>query len=307
MTLPSEGPRPAGPILNAFSIDVEDYFHVQGYADVIPRSDWDTLPPRVEKNTDLILRVLEEHGVRGTFFVLGWVARRHPTLVRRIAAAGHEIASHGMDHTLVYTQSPEVFREETCASKALLEDLAQAPVVGYRAATYSITMRSLWALEILAEEGFQYDSSIFPIRHDRYGIVHAPRLPHYIVLGGGERLLEFPLSTLRVLGHNLPVAGGGYFRFFPFPFTAAAFARLNERDRTPFVFYLHPWEIDPDQPRVKTRLFATLRHRLNLDRCMDRLRRLLGRFAFAPVREVLTVHRPQAVVPLESLARGGRG
>ncbi len=295
---------PRNRFLNAFSIDVEDYFHAQVYADVIPRAAWESLPTRVERNTDLILQTLEEHGVHGTFFVLGWVAKRYPSLVRRITAAGHEIASHGMNHTLIYDQSPDTFREESRACKALLEEQVQAPVVGYRAATFSITKRSLWALEILAEEGFRYDSSIFPIWHDRYGIAHAPRLPYNVDLGGDGRLVELPPSTLKVWGHHLPVGGGGYFRLLPLPLTAFAFARLNARERCPVVFYLHPWEVDPDQPRVKTSWLATQRHRLNLGRSLSRLHGLLSRFAFAPVREVLAAHPPQTTVPVESLARG---
>jgi polysaccharide deacetylase family protein (PEP-CTERM system associated) len=307
MTSPRSGSERQATIINAFSIDVEDYFQVQGYADVIPRAAWDTMPTRVERNTDLLLRLLEAKRARGTFFVLGWVARRHPALVRRIAAEGHEVACHGMSHTMIYEQSPDVFRNETRESKALLEDLAEAPVVGYRAATFSITDRSLWALEVLAEEGFRYDSSIFPIRHDRYGIVHAPRLPYHIDLGARGRLVEFPPSTLSAWGHNLPVAGGGYFRLLPLWLTSFAISRVNARDRSPFVFYLHPWEIDPDQPRVPTRWTSTLRHRLNLGRSMDRLRHLLERFTFGAMRELLAAQPPQSVVSLERLARPGRG
>jgi polysaccharide deacetylase family protein (PEP-CTERM system associated) len=290
-------------VLNAFTIDVEDYFHVTGYADVIPRSSWDGFATRVERNTEAILRMLETRGLRGTFFVLGWVAKRYPALVKRIAQAGHEVASHGMDHTLVYDQTPAVFREETRAAKAILEDLCGAPVLGYRAATYSITQRSLWALDILAEEGFEYDSSIFPIRHDRYGIANAPRLPYTLECGNGKRLVEFPLSTLKVLGVHLPVAGGGYFRLFPYLLTAMALARLNRQERAPFIFYLHPWEIDAEQPHIAaaSRL-ATWRHRHNLERCEDRLERLLSRFSFATVREVLARHRPALSSSVRDLA-----
>jgi polysaccharide deacetylase family protein (PEP-CTERM system associated) len=290
-------------VLNAFTIDVEDYFHVTGYADVIPPSSWDGFTTRVEGNTESILRMLEDRGLRGTFFVLGWVAQRYPALVKRIAQAGHEVASHGMNHTLVYDQTPAVFREETRTCKAILEDLCGTAVVGYRAATYSITQRSLWALDILAEEGFEYDSSIFPIRHDRYGIAHAPRLPYTLECGDGRRLVEFPLSTLKVLGVHLPVAGGGYFRLFPYLLTAMALARLNRREAAPFIFYLHPWEIDADQPHIEaaSRL-ATWRHRLNLDRCEDRLQRLLSRFSFATVREVLARHRPVLSTSVRELA-----
>jgi polysaccharide deacetylase family protein (PEP-CTERM system associated) len=290
-------------VLNAFTIDVEDYFHVTGYADVIPRSAWDDFATRVERNTEAILAMLEARGLKGTFFVLGWVAKRYPALVKRIAQAGHEVASHGMDHTLVYDQSPQVFREETRSAKAILEDLCGLRVLGYRAATYSITQRSLWALDILAEEGFEYDSSIFPIRHDRYGIAHAPRLPYTLQCANGRRLVEFPLSTLKLLGVHLPVAGGGYFRLFPYLLTAMALSRLNRQEGAPFIFYLHPWEIDAEQPRIEaaSRL-ATWRHRHNLERCEDRLQRLLDRFSFGTVREVLARHQPELSIGVGYLA-----
>jgi polysaccharide deacetylase family protein (PEP-CTERM system associated) len=293
-------------VLNAFTIDVEDYFHVTGYAHAIPRASWDGFATRVERNTEAILQMLEERRLRGTFFVLGWVAKRFPALVQRIAGAGHEVASHGMEHALVYDQTPAVFREETHACKAILEDLCGAPVAGYRAATYSITRASLWALDILAEEGFTYDSSIFPIRHDRYGISRAPRMPYTVECGGGRSLVEFPLSTLKLLGFHLPVAGGGYFRLFPYRLTALALSHLNRREEAPFIFYLHPWEIDAGQPTIDAAgRLATWRHRLNLDRCEVRLRRLLDRFSFGPVREVLARHRPVLSTTVRDLAAAG--
>jgi polysaccharide deacetylase family protein (PEP-CTERM system associated) len=302
----SAAPPDTPPVLNAFTIDVEDYFHVYGFADVIPRASWEGLTSRVEANTERILERLAARRAFGTFFVLGWVARRHPGLVRRIAAAGHEIASHGMDHALVYHQTPEVFRRETRDSKALLEDVLQAPVLGYRASTYSIIPRSLWALDILAEEGFAYDSSIFPIRHDRYGIPHSPRWPYRIRCAGGRSLVEFPLSTYKVLGYHLPVSGGGYFRIFPYGLTSFALSRVNAYHR-PFIFYLHPWEIDPEQPRVEgAGRVQTWRHRFNLDRCEDRLVRLLDRFPFGTVRDVLARHEPDVSLDLAELKTAPR-
>jgi polysaccharide deacetylase family protein (PEP-CTERM system associated) len=297
-------PERRDPILNAFTVDVEDYFHVQGYADVIRPSEWEGFESRVERNTDALLARLAEKEVRGTFFVLGWVARRHPSVVRKIAAAGHEVASHGMNHTMIYTQSPETFRTETRDGKAVLEDLIQMPVKGYRAATYSITTRSLWALSILAEEGFSYDSSIFPVRHDRYGIPRAPRWPYTVACGNGGTLVEFPLSTLGVLGYNLPVAGGGYFRLFPYLLSSFALGRLNRTGR-PFIFYIHPWEIDPGQPRIATGRMATFRHRVNLARCEARIVRLLGRFRLGTALEVLERHPPALALTLEDLAKAG--
>jgi polysaccharide deacetylase family protein (PEP-CTERM system associated) len=219
--------------------------------------------------------------------VLGWVARKHPEIVRRIVAAGHEVASHGMSHRLIYTQSPAEFQRETHDAKALLEDLAQKPVVGYRAATYSITRRSLWALDILYEEGFRYDSSIFPMRHDRYGIPGAEPRPHVLTTPNGARLVEFPISVLSYHGAKVPVAGGGYFRLFPYRFTRWALRRLNEQ-RQEFVFYVHPWEVDPEQPRVNdASVLSRFRHYLNLGRCAERLGRLLEDFEFDTMHSVL--------------------
>lgn len=272
---------------NAFTIDVEDYFQVEGFAGAIDRASWDGYETRVCANTFAILDLLARHGVRATFFVLGWVARKHPEVVRRIAAAGHEVASHGMTHRLVYSQTPEEFRRETHDAKALLEDQCQQPVIGYRAATYSITKRSLWALDILCAEGFLYDSSIFPMRHDRYGIRDAQTDPHVITTPGGRTLVEFPISVLRYGGATIPVAGGGYFRLFPYAFTRWALRQVNARGRE-FVFYLHPWEVDPGQPRIPgVGVMSRFRHYLNLDRCEARLDRLLGDFEFDSMHEVL--------------------
>ena len=214
-------------VKNAFTVDVEDYFQVEGFANAIDRGSWDGFRTRVKGNTSLLLEMLDQRKVRATFFVLGWVARKHPEIVRQIAAAGHEVASHGMSHRLIYTQAPDEFRQETRDAKALLEDLAQKPVTGYRAATYSITSRSLWALDILCEEGFRYDSSIFPMRHDRYGIPDAEQKPHVLTTPGGARLVEFPISVLRYGGAKIPVAGGGYFRLFPYGLTRWALRKLN--------------------------------------------------------------------------------
>lgn len=273
---------------NAFTVDVEDYFQVEGFANAIDRNSWESFRTRVGASTSTLLDLLARHKVRATFFVLGWVARKHPEIVRRIVASGHEVASHGMSHRLIYTQSPAEFQRETRDSKALLEDLAQKPVVGYRAATYSITRRSLWALDILCEEGFRYDSSIFPMRHDRYGIPDAEPRPHVLTTPGGSRLVEFPISVLHYHGAKVPVAGGGYFRLFPYRFTRWALRRLNEQQQE-FVFYVHPWEVDPEQPRVNDAgALSRFRHYLNLGRCAERLGRLLEDFEFDTMHSVLT-------------------
>lgn len=274
-------------ILNAFSVDVEDYFQVAALAPAIPRESWSRRESRVERNTQVILDLLAERAIRGTFFVLGWIAERHPSLVRRIAAAGHEIASHGFSHQLIYTQSTAEFREETARSKHLLEDLTGAAVLGYRAASFSITSRSLWALDVLIDLGFRYDSSIFPIRHDRYGIPGASPDPGEIAAPSGRRLAEFPMSAASFFGLKVPVSGGGYFRLLPYPVTLRGLTQINRTHGRPFTFYLHPWEVDPGQPRVRAGWLSRFRHYTNLDRCEARLRRLIGEFRFGTLREVL--------------------
>lgn len=272
---------------NALTVDVEDYFHVAAFSRQIDPATWDRFPLRVERNTYRLLDLFTERGVRATFFVLGWVAERCPGLVRAIADQGHEVACHGYSHQLIYEQIPTVFRVETIRAKACLEDQAQRPVLGYRAASYSITKRSLWALDILAELGFAYDSSIFPVHHDRYGIPGSPRWPYRLDTPNGGSLIEFPPSTLAVGGYRLPVAGGGYFRIYPYWLTRFALSRVNETERHPFIFYLHPWEIDPEQPRIRAGWLSTFRHYTNLNRCEEWLRHLLQDFQFAPARDVL--------------------
>ncbi len=237
------------------TVDVEDYFHVSVFDGIVPRSQWDRLESRVCRNTERLLDLLAEHGVRATFFVLGWVAERHPALVARIAAAGHEVASHGYGHRLVYDQTPSAFRDDVRRAKALLEQASGMAVNGYRAPSYSIVPRSLWALDVLIEEGHTYDASIFPIRHDRYGIPVSARHPYVIDRANG-RLIEVPASTARAAGTNLPIAGGGYFRLLPYGWTRWGIQRVNQTERRPVIFYLHPWEIDPDQPRLHAGLLS---------------------------------------------------
>ncbi len=275
-------------MLNAMTVDVEDYFHVSAFANTIPRSTWDARELRVEENTRRLLRLFEQRGVVATFFVLGWVAKRRPSLVREIQALGHEIASHGMSHELVYRQTPAQFRAETIESKALLEDLTGRAVRGYRAASYSIRPDSVWALDVLADAGFEYDSSIFPIRHDRYGMPDAARSPGVIVTPKGERLVEFPLTTAKLFGMRVPVAGGGYFRLLPYWVTRTGLRQVNEQEKLPFVFYLHPWEIDEGQPRIAASRLSKFRHYTNIHRCEARLDRLLKQFRFGTVEQSLT-------------------
>ncbi|MDX1589798.1 MAG: DUF3473 domain-containing protein [Oleiphilaceae bacterium] len=271
---------------NAMTIDVEDYFHVSALAESIDPGDWHSMEYRAEANTDRLLSLFAEKGVKGTFFVLGWVAEKSPLLIRRIADAGHEIACHGFSHQLVYRQTPAVFREETRRAKSLLEDQTQQPVNGYRAASYSITAASRWALDILVEEGFTWDSSIFPIRHDRYGMPGSPRWPHQLTTDKGASLVEFPLTTLRLGPFTLPIAGGGYFRLYPYGFSRWGLTQCR-RQGEPFIFYLHPWEIDPEQPRVPVSPLSRFRHYNNLHRCESRLARLLEDFSFTTVEQVL--------------------
>jgi polysaccharide deacetylase family protein (PEP-CTERM system associated) len=274
--------------VNAFSIDVEDYFHVAALASAVSRDSWSTREYRVERNTHRILRLLEARGVRGTFFVLGWVAERSPGLVRSIATAGHEIACHGFSHQLIYRQSRDEFLQETTRAKRHLEDVTAEPVLGYRAASFSITRDSLWALDVLLDLGFAYDSSIFPIRHDRYGIPGASPEPGRVTAPSQRTMVEFPMSAASFFGIQIPVSGGGYFRILPYALTRAGLRQINERTGRPFAFYLHPWEVDPEQPRIKVGALSHFRHYTNLDQCAARLTRVLDDFAFAPMREVLT-------------------
>ena len=273
-------------VVNAMTIDVEDYFQVSAFDDVVRREEWETQPSRVVSNTMRLLQLFDEYSVKSTFFVLGWVADRFPGLVRDIAAAGHELASHGYGHRIVYSQTPDEFREDVRRAKGTIENASGQVVGGYRAPSFSITKNSLWALDVLVEEGYRYDASIFPIRHDRYGIPDAPRHRHVLTRPGGT-LTEAPGSTVRVLGSNLPVAGGGYFRILPYWWTRWGIARLNRTEQQPAIFYLHPWEIDPDQPRLQVGRLSRFRHYRNLDKAEPRLKRLLTDFRFGMLKDVL--------------------
>ena len=274
-------------MLNALTIDVEDYYQVSALESVVRFKDWSKYESRVERNTYRLLDILDENKVRATFFVLGWVAERHPNLVMDIQKRGHEVASHGYSHKRIYMQTPDQFRDETRRSKALLEEIINQPVIGYRAASYSITRKSLWALDILSEEGFRYDSSIFPIHHDLYGIPGSQRFNHKINRSGNSGLIELPLSTLRFCGYNFPIAGGGYLRFFPYAFTRWAIRQLNENEKQPAVVYLHPWEIDPNQPRIRAKAISRFRHYLNLGGLEGKLIRILRDFKLSTMADVL--------------------
>jgi polysaccharide deacetylase family protein (PEP-CTERM system associated) len=273
-------------VLNALTVDVEDYFQVQAFANVVRPEQWDHFPLRVESNTLRMLELFSQYKVRATFFVLGWVADRCPGLVRQIASAGHEVGCHGYSHKMIGQEDENTFREDIRRAKSILENLCAVSVRCYRAPSYSVTNRTLWALDVLQSVGFEYDSSIFPIVHDRYGIPTAPRFPYFHNLTDCRRILEFPPSTLSISGINLPIAGGGYFRMLPYHATAWALHRINEKEQQPIMFYLHPWEIDPAQPRINAPWSSRFRHYHNLQSTETKLCRLLKEFSWAPMTEV---------------------
>ena len=346
-------------MLNILTIDIEDYFQVHALSSVIRYEDWDKFDCRIERNTDCILETLTEiktqnsalstqSSPKATFFVLGWIAERYPDLIRRIQKEGHEIACHGYAHRLIYTQTKEEFRADIRRAKGILEDITGSEVIGYRAPSYSITNKSQWAFKVLIEEGFKYDSSIFPIHHDFYGMPNAPRFPFVISLNGNESfefsvlnfeslethnskfithnfelnnslthshinqifnslalktlnselrtqqyLLEFPISTIHLLGMNFPISGGGYFRLFPYSLIKKGLKNINEKEGKPFIFYIHPWEIDSDQPRINgLSLRSKFRHYVNLDKTEDRFRRLLKDFNLSSVRDIWNLITP---------------
>lgn len=269
----------AGAIANALTIDVEDYFQVAAFAGQIKPEDWPSYPSRVDRNVRVLLDLLARHEVKATFFTLGWIAERHPDLIKAIVANGHELASHGYGHVPVYSQDPNEFRKDVERTKAILEDLASAPIRGYRAASFSVRDDMTWVFEQLAEAGHTYSSSIYPVRHDIYGSPNAPRFPHRPKADSG--VLEIPISTVSLIGRNWPCGGGGYFRLLPYAYFKWAIKRMNVLEQHPSVFYLHPWEVDPDQPRVaRAPIKSKFRHYLNLSRMEQRLSRLLRDFSW---------------------------
>jgi polysaccharide deacetylase family protein (PEP-CTERM system associated) len=274
----------AGALLNAMTVDVEDYFQVQALADKIPRASWDQIPRRVESNIDRLLHLFSDNGVSATFFALGWIAERHPEMMRRIATAGHELASHGYDHTRVDRLGPASFRDDVRRTKGIIEEITGYPVLGYRAPTFSIGPDTPWAYEMLEQEGYSYSSSIYPIRNDLYGDLDGPRRPFQ---PGTGTLWEFPLTTRRLFGQNFPCAGGGYFRLLPYWTSQRNIRHVNVADKLPCIFYFHPWEIDPAQPRVRDVSMRTrLRHYIKLDAMATRLARLVRDFHWSRMEEV---------------------
>lgn len=295
------------PVLNAFTVDVEDYYQVSAFADRVRTSDWPVYESRVVANTHNVLRLLARHSVRGTFFILGWVADHFPKLVRDISYDGHELGCHSYWHRLVYDQNPEQFRSDLQQAREAIASAAGTEVTAYRAPSFSMTSQSLWALDVLIEEGFTLDSSIFPVRHDRYGFPGANRFLHRLDRPSGT-LTEFPPSTLRVGRTNLPVAGGGYFRLLPLAITRQAIRRTNLRHGEPFMFYIHPWELDPDQPRLPGRVRSRLRHYQNLASTERKLDNLLAHVRFGTVSDAVAAHAAdtatcfQATEPASRLA-----
>jgi polysaccharide deacetylase family protein (PEP-CTERM system associated) len=284
------------PLPCALTVDVEDWFQVSAFDHVFTREDWDTLELRVEANTRRLLDLFDEFEVKGTFFVLGWVAERCPALIRDMHAAGHEVASHGYEHRLVSSLDPERFRADLQRAKQALTAAAPVDIVGFRAPSFSITPDSLWAFDVLREEGYTWSSSVFPVRHDRYGLPSFPRQPVLLEDYAGRSIWEFPMTTWRVLGRNLPVAGGGWMRALP-PGVMHRALRAAQQEGVPTILYLHPWEIDPDQPKVpQVGRSARFRHYLNLEQTLPRLRRLLTEFQFGPVRDALAAVRARGLV-----------
>lgn len=272
-------------LTNAMTVDVEDYFQVTAFESRIQPAQWDDFPQRVAGNTARILDLFAKHQVKATFFTLGWVAERNPGLIKRIVTEGHELASHSYRHVRVTQQTPEQFRQDVRHSKALLEDLSGQAVIGYRAACYSIGAQNLWALAVLQEEGYRYSSSIYPVRHDLYGMPTAPRFK--FLPDNAPQLLEIPVSTINILGRNLPCGGGGFFRLYPYAVSRWALRHLNRVERQPGIFYFHPWEIDADQPRIDNLPWKSrFRHYLNLHKTEQRLERLCQDFAWDTMQQV---------------------
>jgi polysaccharide deacetylase family protein (PEP-CTERM system associated) len=288
------GARPLamqGLITNALTVDVEDYFQVSALAPHIDRSTWDERPCRIERNVGRLLDLFARRGVRGTFFTLGWIAKRYPQLVREIVAGGHELASHGFAHLRASDQGVPEFRQDVRQAKHLLEDIGAQSVQGYRAPSFSIGYTNPWAFDVLVEEGYRYSSSVYPVQHDHYGMPDAPRFPYH----ARPQLLEIPLTTTRIFGRNLPAGGGGYFRLAPYRLSRWALRRVNRIDRRPAVFYMHPWEIDPGQPRVPgTSLKTRFRHYVNLQRTEPRLSQLLQDFRWGRMDDVFGLRGARA-------------
>jgi polysaccharide deacetylase family protein (PEP-CTERM system associated) len=298
--------NPPDPPADGLSVDVEDYYHVEAFADKIAPSMWPDLPSRVGDNTRRVLDLLDRASAKATFFILGWVAERQPKIVREILSAGHELGCHSYWHRRVFRLTREEFREDTRRALGAIEDAGGQAVPGYRAPTFSIVAKSLWALEILAQEGFIYDSSVFPIRHDLYGMPQAPRFPFRWRCSSEQSIYEIPLTTVRMLGWNFPVGGGGYLRILPMGYTRWALQRIRHHEHKPAVVYFHPWELDPGQPRLQGRWKSLFRHYFNLKRMEPRLAALLSQSRFVPLGEYLRRNLERGPLPERDLALPAR-
>jgi polysaccharide deacetylase family protein (PEP-CTERM system associated) len=301
MTQRIAGDAPPSP-LDGVSVDVEDYFQVEAFADRISPATWPNFPSRVVDNTRRVLELFAELGLRATFFILGYVAERYPVIVREITGAGHEVGCHSFFHQHITRLTPEEFRADTRRAVSAIEDACGKKVLGYRAPTFSILSGTLWALTILAEEGFIYDSSVFPVRHDLYGMPGMPRFLYQWNLHAGMKLYEIPPTTVRIIGQNLPACGGGYLRLLPMRYTRWAFNRVRDHDSASAFIYFHPWEIDPKQPRLKGTWKSRLRHYYNLHKMEPRLRELLRRGRFAPLHDVLEAQVARTPLPVRALS-----
>lgn len=277
---PAPGPPTPKAMRHIMTVDVEDYFQVEAFAEIVPRDSWDFWPCRVVESTRAVLDLFDLHETKATFFFLGWIAKKFPELVREVRARGHELACHSFWHRPVYGLTPEEFRRDTQQAKDVIEQTSGARVIGYRAPSWTITNKSMWALDILSEMGFLYDSSIYPIRHDIYGVPGAHRMPHTLSCGNGKSLREFPPTTVRIAGVTLPAAGGGYLRVLPFRYNEFAFRQMITKHQQPVVVYFHPWEFDPDQPRIRAKLRSTFRHYTNLRKMQSRVGSLLEQYSF---------------------------
>jgi len=291
------------PPAHIMSVDVEDYFMVEAFAGSVPRGSWESRPSRVAMGTLRALNLFDRYNVKGTFFFVGWVARKFPELVREVHARGHELACHSYWHRMVYSLTPDEFRDDTRAAVKAIEDAAGVKVCGYRAPSWSITKDCLWALEILAEEGFAYDSSIYPIHHDLYGVPGAQRFPYAHNLKNGRSLPEFPPTTVRVLGQNLPAAGGGYLRILPLAYTNWVFQKFQLDYHERVVVYFHPWELDPEQPRIKGKFKSRVRHYTNLAEMKNRLEFLLRTYSFRPFNELVATGWHPAMPPVPEIEK----
>jgi polysaccharide deacetylase family protein (PEP-CTERM system associated) len=301
---PGSGQIPE-PVAHVLTVDVEDYFQVEAFAEKVKRDDWEQYPSRVDANTRRVLDLFDEHGAKGTFFFVGWVADKFPQLVREVHAHGHELACHSYWHRTIYSLSPEEFRKDTRRAKQAIENAAGVAVTGYRAPSWSITKDCMWAPEILAEEGFTYDSSIYPIHHDLYGVPGAQRFPYTFEFENGRKLREYPPATLRFMGTNLPVAGGGYLRIFPAAYNDMAFRIFEKNYAQRVVVYLHPWEIDPDQPRIAGKLKSRFRHYTQLRNMSSKVGRLLKRHKFARFCDVLAAEEASQILNREAIETAG--